>query len=92
MSTIAKVQARGQVTVPQEIREAYGIEPGSELLFLRAGKDHFECRVLPKPRSLIEFIKQHKIDGPPIDVEQLLKEAEEEAAGEVIRRLARNRE
>ena len=77
------------MTVPQEICEAYGIEPGSELVFLSAAKDHFVCRVLPKGHSLVEFTRRHQIDGPPIDVEQLIKEAEEEMADEFFQRLAR---
>jgi bifunctional DNA-binding transcriptional regulator/antitoxin component of YhaV-PrlF toxin-antitoxin module len=77
--------------VPQEIREACGVEPGSELLFTKVGEHRFECRVLPQPGSLMEFIKQHQIDGPPIDVEQLIREGEEQAADEFIERLNRNR-
>ncbi len=89
MSSIAKVQARGQVTVPQEIREAYGIEPGSELLFVKTGKDHFECQILPRPGSLLAFIDQHAIHDYVIDVEKLREEAAEEEGEAYLRRLGR---
>jgi AbrB family looped-hinge helix DNA binding protein len=86
MSNVAKVQARGQVTVPQEIREAYHIEPGNELLFLKAGEDHFECRVLRQPGSLLEFIDQHAIHDYVVDVEALREAAADEEGREYLRR------
>ena len=92
MSSIARVQSRGQVTVPQEIRETCSVEPGSELLFVKVGERRFECQVLPQPGSLIAYIRQHQIDGPPIDVEQFIADGEEQMAEEFIERFARGEE
>ena len=89
MSNIAKVQARGQVTVPQEIREAYGIEPGSELLFLKTGQNRFECQVLPRSGSLLDFVDRHAIRDQTIDVEKLRNDAADEAGEDYLRRLGR---
>ncbi|MFN8514908.1 MAG: AbrB/MazE/SpoVT family DNA-binding domain-containing protein [Chloroflexia bacterium] len=92
MMVTAQVGDDGRVDVPQEIRESCGVEPGSKLLFVKVGDRRFECRVLPQPGSLMEFIRQHQIDGPPIDVEQLIREGQEQAADEFFERLSRNRE
>ena len=89
MSNIAKVQARGQVTVPQEIREAYGIEPGSELLFLKTGQNRFECQVLPRSGSLLDFVDRHAIRDQMIDVEKLRNDAADEAGEDYLRCLGR---
>ncbi len=44
---IAKMQARGQFTVPEAVRKATGAEPGSTLLVRQSGDDRFEVIVLP---------------------------------------------
>ena len=44
---IARVQPHGQVTIPQEVREACGVTPGTDLHFVKTGPGRFECRVLP---------------------------------------------
>lgn len=81
MSNIAKVQARGQVTVPQEIREACGIEPGSELLFVKTGEYRFECRVLERP-SLVELTRRYAMPGSAPDLARLREEMGDELARE----------
>jgi bifunctional DNA-binding transcriptional regulator/antitoxin component of YhaV-PrlF toxin-antitoxin module len=81
--TVAKVQARGQVTVPQDIREACGVMPGSELLFIKTGPERFECRVLPKRRSLREVAAQYTVAGVAPDLDQL----REEMADELVREM-----
>jgi len=73
MSSIARVQARGQVTVPQEIRKACGVEPGRELLFVQTGENRFECQVLLRT-SLVELTRRYAMPGSAPDLKQLREE------------------
>ena len=61
---LARVQAKGQMTVPQAIREACGIETGTRLVCTQTGPDVFECRVMPKPLSVTELLERFSIPGP----------------------------
>jgi bifunctional DNA-binding transcriptional regulator/antitoxin component of YhaV-PrlF toxin-antitoxin module len=45
---VAKMQSRGQFTVPEAVRTATGAKPGSTLLVRQTGDDRFEVIVLPK--------------------------------------------
>lgn len=80
MMSMAKVQARGQVTVPQEVRDLCGIEPGTELLFLPLGPHAFECRVLPPQRSLMDVVEQFTVGGTAPDLEKLREDMAETIA------------
>jgi AbrB family looped-hinge helix DNA binding protein len=81
---ISRVQARGQVTVPQEIREACGIEPGSNLLFLPVGPASFECRVLPR-ESISEVIERYTVAGAAPHLRALSEAAERETTERYLR-------
>ena len=81
---IARVQPRGQVTIPQLIRKGCGIEPGSDLLFIQTGSDRFECHRLPAQRSLLELIDEYSGDGVAPDMAQLHEEMGDEIAEEVL--------
>ena len=59
---IARVQTRGQVTIPQEVREACGVTPGTDLFFVKTGPGRFECRVLPARRTLVEVTGQYAME------------------------------
>ena len=72
--SVAKVQARGQVTVPQEIRDLCGIEPGAELLFVPTGPHVFECRVLPAQRALMDLVERFTVQDVAPDLEKLRRE------------------
>src|SRR5258708_6746053 len=72
--SLARVQARGQVTIPQDIREACGVEPGTDLMFVKTGPTTFECWVLPTPLSLREIFDKYSVEGVAPDIEQLLEE------------------
>jgi len=69
--SMAKVQARGQVTVPHEIRELCGIEPGAELVFVATGPRAFECRVLPPNSSLMDVVDRFTVEGVAPDLGSL---------------------
>ncbi len=53
-SALAKVTAKGQITIPRAIREAFNIEEGYELLFVPA-KDGLMVKVLPPPPKIAEL-------------------------------------
>jgi AbrB family looped-hinge helix DNA binding protein len=46
-----KVGPKGQVVIPKHLREAFGIEPGDEVLFWRDG-DHVAVKAVRSPRPL----------------------------------------
>ena len=43
---IARVRNRGRVTIPQVIREEYGLVTGTNLEFIVTGPSTFECLVI----------------------------------------------
>ena len=47
VSAVAKVQARGQFTIPEAIRKATGVAAGASVLVRATGPDRFEVTVLP---------------------------------------------
>jgi AbrB family looped-hinge helix DNA binding protein len=46
-----KVGPKGQVVIPKDLRDEFGIEPGDEVVFWREG-DHVAVRAVQGPRSL----------------------------------------
>jgi bifunctional DNA-binding transcriptional regulator/antitoxin component of YhaV-PrlF toxin-antitoxin module len=72
--SIARVQSRGQVTVPQEIREACGVVPGTDLFFTKTGPARFECQVLPPRHSVAEITARYAMDGPAPDLARVREE------------------
>jgi bifunctional DNA-binding transcriptional regulator/antitoxin component of YhaV-PrlF toxin-antitoxin module len=63
MGAIGRVQARGQVTLPRELREATGIEAGAELVFFPLGPGRFEARVVPARRSVRDLLATYATDA-----------------------------
>jgi bifunctional DNA-binding transcriptional regulator/antitoxin component of YhaV-PrlF toxin-antitoxin module len=88
VAALGHVQARGQVTVPQEIREACGIEPGSDLYFRQTGPDTFECHVLPAAGNFLELAAQHACEGPAPSMEELREQMGDDIARELLSRYA----
>ena len=64
MGAIGRVQARGQVTLPREIRPATGIRAGAELIFLSLGPGRFEAHLVPPRRTVRELLDAFATDGP----------------------------
>jgi AbrB family looped-hinge helix DNA binding protein len=60
---LARVQARGQVTVPRSVREAAGIRPGDLVAFVVTSPGRVEVRALPRLR-LADALSKFKIDAP----------------------------
>ncbi|MBV9279292.1 MAG: AbrB/MazE/SpoVT family DNA-binding domain-containing protein [Chloroflexi bacterium] len=79
---IARVQTRGQVTIPREVRDACGIVPGADLLFATVAPGRFECRVLPPRRSLLELVDEYAVDGVAPDLDSLRQDIAEDIVRE----------
>jgi bifunctional DNA-binding transcriptional regulator/antitoxin component of YhaV-PrlF toxin-antitoxin module len=78
---VARVQSRGQVTIPREIREACGINDGTDLYFVQTSATGFECQILPSRRPLREVVDQYTVDG----IAPALDELREEMGAEMLR-------
>ncbi len=60
---LGKVQPRGQVTIPQEVRQACGIEPGTILVFAVPRRGQLTARVLPTHASMGEVVARFGATG-----------------------------
>jgi len=75
-----KVSAKGQVVIPKKFREKYGLEPGTEVLFIEGDGS---LTIVKAPRDPIEEgfgILKH-LGGPPLTqeiVEEHRRERERE--------------
>ncbi len=78
--SMARVQSRGQVTIPQDIRDACGVIPGTDLMFVKTSATTFECWVLPPRLSLMEVIEKYSVDGVAPDMDRLREDMGNEIA------------
>lgn len=77
---IATVTSKGQVTVPKEIREALGIETGTQLDFRATEDGRIEVRkVESNPRAIVGLLKRLKRQRPA-SVEEMNQAVVKEAA------------
>ncbi len=67
---LVKVSAKGQITLPKDVREALNIQPGDSIAITRVD-DHLELR--PVTATLFDMIGIHPVDGP-IDFQALREE------------------
>jgi AbrB family looped-hinge helix DNA binding protein len=81
--SVATVTSKGQITIPQEVRERLGIVTGTKVEFVTTS----EGRILfiPRTNSLRDLAGIVKWDGPPVTVEEM-DEAITEAAVERYQR------
>lgn len=82
MTSIAKVQSRGQVTLPSQERKAIGLQPGDTVVVRQTGDQTLELRALPKI-TLADLIERYPIEGP-VDWDVVREEWEAEAAKDFI--------
>lgn len=66
---VATMTSKGQVTIPKEIRDALGLEPGTKVSFTRYGPDDVRLRV--KRRSLKDLAGIARYDGPAMSIEDM---------------------
>lgn len=74
MSAMTKVQERGQVTLPKQIRDAAHIKPGDIVIFrvIAPGKVEMESF---EPKPLEWWWDNYTYDGP-LTVDEIMKLAE----------------
>lgn len=64
-----QVRKRGQVTLPQAIRDTYHLDDGSELEVTPLDETRFEVRVLPAPDTLLALLDEFADEGPAPDLD-----------------------
>jgi bifunctional DNA-binding transcriptional regulator/antitoxin component of YhaV-PrlF toxin-antitoxin module len=89
MGAIGRVQARGQVTLPRELRQATGIEAGAELVFFPLGPGRFEARLVPARRSVRELVATYATDASAPTPEAITAAIEDGLAHEATLRQRR---
>lgn len=70
--TLGKVLARGQVTLPRDIRRDADIEPGDTVTFRVTAPGKVEVSVLPRLR-LAEALERYRIEAPVVDAADRLQ-------------------
>jgi len=83
---LARVSARGQITIPREIRQQSQIEPGATLFLRVLAPGRIEISVLAKP-NLQDLLERYRIDGE-VDLAAAREEGEKQAAVEAIDAMA----
>ncbi len=72
MKTTAVVSTKGQVVIPNEIRQRLGIKPGTRLLFEVNGPEaRLRVARARKPSSVSEGSGMLSYSGPPIAIEDM---------------------
>ena len=79
---MGKVLARGQITLPREIRKAAQIRPGDTVSIRAIAPGKVEVEVLTR-LTLKDLLELYPIAGP-IDEDAARKEWQARAAGEVM--------
>jgi AbrB family looped-hinge helix DNA binding protein len=82
MSTLSKVQPRGQVTLPRAVRKAAGVRPGDTVIVRATGPGTVEIKAMPRI-SLAELLEKYRIDEP-INWEGYKEELEDLAAEHIF--------
>lgn len=80
MSNVVPVSSKGWVVIPKELRERYGIRPGSKVILT---EEKGGITLMPLPEDPIEAFQGIFKDYPL--VEELLKTRKEEADREELR-------
>jgi AbrB family looped-hinge helix DNA binding protein len=79
---LGKVLARGQVTLPREIRRAADIKPGDRVTFRVTKQGTVEIRALPR-LTLGEALERYRIEEP-IDWDKFDQNWQDEAVKDVL--------
>ncbi len=60
---IGKVQSRGQITLPREVRRAAQIQPGDSVTIQAVGPGTVQVRILSR-LTLADLLERYPIEGP----------------------------
>ena len=85
---MVKVQSRGQITLPAEIRKRVGMEPGATVSIGIYGPNEIRIHAI-KPMSIEEARAKYPIDESTIgvDVNTVIEQAEAEEAERYFNRM-----
>jgi bifunctional DNA-binding transcriptional regulator/antitoxin component of YhaV-PrlF toxin-antitoxin module len=86
----ALVSVRRQITVPEAVSQAVGLEPGDTVRIRATGPKTLEVTVLPR-MTFEEWLERYRIEGP-VDYEKVRREAEEAQADEYVRKFNEGKE
>ena len=89
MVALAKVLARGQITIPRDVREKVHLAPGDLVRIEPIGVGKFVVEVIPT-LSLDEILSRYQSNASEVDIARLRADAEAEAADEVIGKLSKS--
>ncbi len=67
--TVATMTSKGQITIPKEVRDELGLEPGMKVDFVRVGDREFRLR--PKNVTILDLGGMAKYDGPPLGIGEM---------------------
>lgn len=79
---VTRVQAKGTITIPHEIREQFGLEPGTEIVIEPCDDGTFRCVPLPRSMSLDEAIARFSRPGTAPTEEEMERQVAEAIAQE----------
>ncbi len=82
---LAQVLARGQITIPREVREQIHLAPGDLVRIEAVGAGKLLVEIVPT-LTLEEILKRYHCDEP-VDLARLRAEGEVVAAAEVIAKM-----
>lgn len=71
------VTAKGQTTLPKDVRDLLGLEPGDRIRYLVSGDT---VRIL-RPRKAMSLCGSLKHDGPPVSLEAMDAAIRDRASG-----------
>lgn len=73
MSTSSKVQSRGRITLPAQLRLVLGLEPGDEVEFVETAPGHYAVAPRAQEAALLKasFTRKTQVDVPGVDHRQL---------------------
>ncbi|MCX6395701.1 MAG: AbrB/MazE/SpoVT family DNA-binding domain-containing protein [Propionibacteriales bacterium] len=67
--SVATVTSKGQITIPKDVRDELGLEPGTKVDFVRVSAREFRLR--PRNVEVADLFGILKYDGPPITIEEM---------------------
>jgi AbrB family looped-hinge helix DNA binding protein len=80
---LAKVSAKGQITLPKALRDMMNIQPGDNIS-VTPMNDHIELR--PVTKTLFDVVGIMPVDGP-LDFQALREETQRYVAEKVMREM-----
>jgi len=87
MSALPVIEKDGRVSVPQEVRDAAGLQVGDAVVFTVEGPGKVKLDLKSPVLNLKELIDAYGPGEPIGDWNEFIRQAEEEQADELLRRI-----